>query len=93
VKGKKIIAWKTSSEFAPFSFLVLKPKIKRKGRYRLDTPPLEAAQHYQVGTLEVMGSCHKRQKTQALTPQAPIRNRQTRKVANAKGLNHNTNLT
>ena len=33
-------------------------------------------------------SCHKRQK-----PQAPIRNRQTRKVANAKGLNRNTNLT
>jgi len=40
-----------------------------------------------------MGSCHKRQKPQALTPQAPIRNRQTRKVANAKGLNCNTNLT
>ena len=34
------------------------------------------------------GSCHKSQK-----PQAPIRNRQTRKVANAKGLNRNTNLT
>jgi len=31
------------------------------------------------------GSCHKRQKPQAPTPQAPIRNRQTRKVANAKG--------
>jgi len=36
----------------------------------------------------ISGSCHKRQK-----PQAPIRNRQTRKVANAKGLNRNTNLT
>jgi len=35
----------------------------------------------------VLGSCHKRQK-----PQAPIRNRQTRKVANAKSLNRNTNL-
>jgi len=34
------------------------------------------------------GCCHKRQK-----PQAPIRNRQTRKVANAKGLNRNTNLS
>ena len=34
------------------------------------------------------GSCHKRQK-----PQAPIRNRQTRKVANAEVLNRNTNLT
>jgi len=33
------------------------------------------------------GSYHKLQK-----PQAPIRNRQTRKVANAKGLNRNTNL-
>jgi len=30
------------------------------------------------------GSCHKRQKPQAPTPQAPIRNRKTRKVANAK---------
>jgi len=33
------------------------------------------------------GSFHKRQK-----PKAPIRNRQTRKVSNAKGLNRN-NLT
>jgi len=41
----------------------------------------------------LLGSCHKRQKPQAPTPQAPIRNRQTRKVANAKGLNRNTNLT
>jgi len=39
------------------------------------------------------GSCYKRQKPQAPTPQAPIRNRQTRNVANAKGLNRNTNLT
>jgi len=39
------------------------------------------------------GSFHKRQKPQAPTPQAPIRNRQTRKVANAKVLNRNTNLT
>ena len=38
------------------------------------------------------GSCHKRQKPQAPTPQAPVRNRQTRKIANAKGLNRNTNL-
>jgi len=43
--------------------------------------------------LNISGSCHKRQKPQAPTPQAPIRNRQTRKVANAKGLNRNTNLT
>jgi len=35
-----------------------------------------------------MGSCHKRQKAQA-----PIRKRQMRKVANAKVLNRNTNLT
>jgi len=40
-----------------------------------------------------LGSCHKRQKPQAPTPQAPLRNRQTRKVANAKGLKRNTNLT
>jgi len=39
------------------------------------------------------GSCHKRQKPHAPTQQAPIRNRQTRKVANVKGLNRNTNLT
>jgi len=39
------------------------------------------------------GSCHKRQKSQAPTPQAPIRNHQTKKVANAKGLNRNTDLT
>jgi len=32
------------------------------------------------------GSCHKRQKPQAPTPQAPIRNRQTRRVANAMAL-------
>jgi len=38
------------------------------------------------------GSYHKRQKPHAPTPQAPIRNRQTRKVANAKGLNRKTNL-
>jgi len=40
-----------------------------------------------------LGSCHKRQKPQAPTPRAPIRNRQTRKVANAKLLNRYTNLT
>jgi len=34
--------------------------------------------------VEEKGSCHKRQKPQAPTPQAPIRNRQTRKVTNAK---------
>jgi len=44
-------------------------------------------------SLPTLGSCHKRQKPQAPTPQAPIRNRQTRKVANAIGLNRNTNLT
>jgi len=37
---------------------------------------------------KITGSCHKRQK-----PQAPIRNLQSRKVANAKGLNRNTNFT
>jgi len=42
--------------------------------------------------VQPLGSCHTRQKPQAPTPQAPIRNRQTRKVANAKGLDRNTNL-
>jgi len=46
-----------------------------------------------LSILVKMASCHKRQKPQAPTPQAPISNRQTRKVANAKGLNRNTNLT
>jgi len=36
--------------------------------------------------------CHKCQKPQAPTPHAPIRNLQTRKVANAKVRNRNTNL-
>jgi len=44
-------------------------------------------------TQENSGSCHKRQKAQAPTPRAPIRNRQTRKVANAEGLYRYTNLT
>jgi len=39
------------------------------------------------------GGCHKRQKPQAPTTQTPIRNRHTRKDANAKVLNRNTNLT
>jgi len=39
------------------------------------------------------GSCHKRQKPQAPTPQAPIRNHQTTKGANAKVRNHQPYLT
>jgi len=39
------------------------------------------------------GSFDKRQKAQEPMPQAQIRNRQTRKVANAKVLNSYTNLT
>jgi len=46
-----------------------------------------------LGRSTKRGSFHKRLKPQAPTPQAPIRNLQTRKVANAKGLNRNTNLT
>jgi len=37
------------------------------------------------------GSCHNRQKPRAATSQAPIRNRQTRKVANFKVRNRYTN--
>jgi len=48
---------------------------------------------HKVEEFSISGSCHKRQKPQAPTPQTPIRNRQMRKVANAKGLNRNTNLT
>jgi len=43
--------------------------------------------------LKNMGSCHKRQNAQAPTPQAPIRNRKTRKDVNAKVHNRYTNLT
>jgi len=39
------------------------------------------------------GSCQKRRKPQAPTPQAPIRNRKTRKVANAKVYNRCSNVT
>jgi len=48
---------------------------------------------YAPKNTEKAGSFHKRKKPQAPTPQAPIRNRPTRKVANARGLNRNTNLT
>ena len=40
---------------------------------------------------KIPGSCHKRQKPQAPTPQTPIHNRQTKKKSH-KGLNRNTNL-
>jgi len=53
-------------------------------------PPLE--EQLRCSSNGGAGSCHKRQKPQAPTPKAPIRNRQTRKVANAKGLNRNTKL-
>jgi len=52
-----------------------------------------SALHFLGLELFLAGSCYKRQNPQAPTPQAQIRNRQTRKVANAKGLNRNTNLT
>jgi len=42
--------------------------------------------------LKCAGSFHKRQKAQAPTPQAPIRNLKTRKVADAKVHNRYTNL-
>jgi len=58
------------------------------GEYRFPLGVLSVAK-----VLLPLGSCHKRQKAQAPTPQAPIGNRQTRKVANAKVLNRNTNLT
>jgi len=46
-----------------------------------------------ITVMTFVGSCHKRQKPQAPTPQAPIHNRQTRKVVNAKVINRYTNLT
>jgi len=46
-----------------------------------------------TSVMKALGSCHKRQKARAPTPQAPIRNSKTRKVANAKVHNRYTNLT
>ena len=54
--------------------------VRKKNLMQVSPPP--------ESTIEIRGSCHKRQNSQA-----PIRNRQTRKVANPKGLNRNTNLT
>jgi len=53
-----------------------------------ETPPRMSLSRVAV----ISAKNHKRQKPQAPTPQAPIRNRQTRKVAKAKNLNRNTNL-
>jgi len=56
---------------------------------------LDAVQYLsnvQISKVEFLGGIRWRRKPQAPTPQAPVRNRQTRKVANAKGLNRNTNL-
>jgi len=47
--------------------------------------PFHVIQKYRV-------ACDNCQKPQAPTPQAPIRNRQTRKVANTEGLKRNNNL-
>ena len=61
--------------------------------FRIDQSIVNEKTHRKPPIIRLLGSCHKRHKPQAPTPQAPIRNRQTRKVANAKGLNRNTNLT
>ena len=53
---------------------------------------MESSRRDLLNDVAEQGSCHKRQKPRAPTSQAPIRNRQTRKVANAKSLNRNTNL-
>jgi len=65
--------------------------INRPFSYRLFSGQLLARETWTT-RLYIWRSCHKREKPQAPTPQAPIRNRQTRKVANDKGLNRNTNL-
>jgi len=50
--------------------------------------PATAPAWFHQHKFTLSGSCHMRQKAQA-----PVRNRQTRKVANAKVLNRNTYLT
>jgi len=67
-------------------------KVSRRMTLRLIIVTLSHPGCTIIGRLPILGSCHKRPKPQVPTPQAPIRNRQTRKVANAKGLNRNTNL-
>jgi len=77
------------SEF--ISVGVLKTRISYKVTQEIDDLNLLVV-IYSIFGIVIRGSSHKRQKPQAPTPQAPIRNRQTRKVAMAKGLNRNTNL-
>jgi len=69
------------------------PEALLRNQKRSRNPTTDSSLLKMLFDLGNMGSCHKRQKPQAPTPQAPVRNRQTRKVANAKGLNRNTNLT
>ena len=71
----------------------LRARARRRLRSRRNSTPMARFPDAQQIKWLFKGSCHKRRKPQAPTPQAPIRNHQTRKVANAKGLNHNTNLT
>jgi len=65
--------------------------------YRTSSHSSEKMFHHLVYEFERVKSdgysCHKRQKAQAPTPQAPIRNCKTRKVTNAKVQNRYTNLT
>ena len=75
---------------------LLQPNLTGPGRHQL-LDPLRTSQVKDLFgkylPLTTRSSCHKRQKPQAPTPQVPIRNRQTRKVANAKVRNRCTNLT
>jgi len=85
-------AWiqKPRSQFAnaiPITTNTSTTLVKRIPCFEIPIPVSDTKISVLVGEQEKYGSCHKRQKPQAPTPQAPIRNRQTRKVANAKGLN------
>ena len=74
-------------------FAVRIPNIRWRDRLRLKSPLKVANSNLFYPARQTRntcfreflpGSCHKRQKPQAPTPQAPIRNRQTRRVSNAK---------
>jgi len=80
---KRSVLYQKRFFFSKISFIILRRTLfmsSSRGRIKRSS---------KVGA----GSCLKRQKPQAPTPQAPIRNRQTREVANAKVLKRITNLT
>jgi len=76
------------ADFIPFRPVANAADTEDETEVRVSFSRITKNPYDQLVILLLSGSCHKRQK-----PQAPIRNGQTRKVANSKGLNRNTNLS